>query len=55
MRVLASAGIGLIPIVGALAGLTAGFADSFIVDKLLPESGAVAFISQLYPPVFERL
>jgi hypothetical protein len=54
-RLLATAGIGLIPIVGTLGGLAAGVADAFIVDKLLPESGAVSFISQLYPSVFERL
>ena len=55
VRLLSSAGVGFIPIVGALAGLAAGVADSFIVDKLLPESGAVSFISRLYPSVFERL
>jgi hypothetical protein len=53
VRLLASAGIGLIPIGGPLAGLAAGVADSFIVDRLLPESGAASFISHLYPSVFE--
>jgi hypothetical protein len=52
-RLLACAGIGAVPFVGAAAGLSAGFADSFLVDRLLPESGVVSFISRLYPSVFE--
>lgn len=53
IRLLASAGIGLIPVAGPLAGLVEGYADTFLVDKVLPESGAVSFISNLYPSVFK--
>ena len=55
MRFLASSGLGLVPIVGGVAGVVFGFVDSFLVDKLFPESGAVSFISHLYPSVFEHL
>lgn len=50
VRFLASTGVG---IVNPIAGLAAGSLDAFLVDKLVPEPGPTAFLSQLYPSVFK--
>jgi hypothetical protein len=54
LRVLAVTGIGAIPPVGLIAGALASAADTFLLEKILPKSGVVAFLSKLYPSVFEN-
>ncbi len=53
LRFAAIAGIGLVP-GGAIPASILGFADSFIVEKLFPNSGIVSFLRIQYPSVFER-
>jgi hypothetical protein len=53
VRLLTTTGIGAIPGVGLIAGFVAGIVDSFLLEKILPKSGVVAFLSDLYPSVFE--
>jgi len=55
VRLLTTTGIGAIPGVGPIAGFMAGVVDTFFLEKLLPKSGVVAFLSGLYPSVFEDL
>jgi hypothetical protein len=52
VRLAATTGIGLIPVVGPIAGVAAGAVDSFLIEKLLPKSGIVAFLSDTYPSLF---
>jgi hypothetical protein len=52
VRLAATTGIGLIPGVGLIAGAAAGAIDSFLVDKVLPRSGIVAFLTETYPSLF---
>jgi hypothetical protein len=52
VRLLVSAGVGLIPVVGPLAGLAAGLIDSFILERVLRESGPHAFLSHHYRSLF---
>jgi hypothetical protein len=47
-----STAIGMIPVVGTLAGAGAGLLDSFVVDKLLPQAGVVTFLGRQYPSMF---
>lgn len=54
VRVLTAAGIGLIPHFGIPAGLAVGFGDAFLIDKILPHSGVVSFLSNLYPSIFDK-
>ncbi len=54
VRLLAATGIGCLPAVGSVAGLAAGTLDAFLLEKWLPKSGIVAFLSSLYPSVFEE-
>ena len=51
IRLLATTGIG---IAGLPAGIVAGVVDTFLLEKMLPNSGVVAFLSHLYPSVFEN-
>jgi hypothetical protein len=52
VRLAATTGIGLIPIVGPITGAAAGAIDSFLVDRVLPRSGIVAFLTEQYPSLF---
>jgi hypothetical protein len=52
VRLAATTGIGLIPVVGPITGAVAGAIDSFLVDKVLPRSGIVAFLTETYPSLF---
>lgn len=54
VRLLATTGIGLIPGVGLIAGAAAAAVDSFLLEKVLPKSGPIVFLSKLYPSVFEE-
>lgn len=52
VRLAATTGIGLIPVIGPITGAAAGAIDSFLVDKVLPRSGIVAFLTETYPSLF---
>ncbi len=52
LRFATTTGVGLIPVVGPIAGAAAGAIDSFLVDRVLPKSGVVAFLSETYPSLF---
>lgn len=52
VRFAATTGIGFIPSIGPLAGIAAGAIDSFLVERVLPKSGVVAFLSEMYPSLF---
>ena len=52
VRLAATTGIGLIPVIGPIAGATASAIDSFLVEKVLPRSGIVAFLTETYPSLF---
>jgi len=54
IRLLTTTGIGSIPPIGLIAGFVASAVDTFLLEKMLPKSGVVAFLSNLYPSVFER-
>lgn len=51
-RFAATTGIGLIPIVGPIVGAAAGALDAFLLERLLPQKGVVAFLSDKYPSLF---
>ena len=53
LRFAAITGIGLLP-GGTIPATMLGFADSFIVEKLIPKSGIVSFLRIQYPSVFDR-
>jgi hypothetical protein len=53
-RFVAGVGLGMIPIVGPIAGLAAGAVDQFLLDKIIPEPGPVSFIGSTYRSIFER-
>lgn len=52
-RFLVSTGIGCIPTYGTVASLILGAIDNFVLDKVLPYSGIIAFIDKMYPSLFE--
>ncbi len=54
VRWIASTGIGLIPGYGNVIGGALGLIDSFLLEKLLPKSGPVAFLGKLYPSIFKN-
>jgi hypothetical protein len=51
IRWLSSIGIGL---AGNVAGAATGLLDNFLLEKLLPNPGAVSFLNQLYPSIFKE-
>lgn len=53
IRCLINTGLGFIPS-AVPAALAFGVFDQFVIDKLLPRSGITAFVSELYPSLFER-
>jgi hypothetical protein len=53
-RLLVTTGLGLIPGLGTVAGVAAGIVDTFLLEKILPNSGPLAFVSKLYGSVFEQ-
>lgn len=53
VRLATTTGLGLIPGVGLAAGVAASAIDSFLVDRVLPKSGVVAFLTETYPSLFE--
>jgi hypothetical protein len=49
IRFAATTGIGFL---NPAAGLVAGAIDAFLVDRVLPKSGVVAFLTETYPSLF---
>jgi hypothetical protein len=54
VRWLASTGIGLIPVVGTVAGGVTGLLDTFLLEKVLPSPGAISFLNNMYPSIFRE-
>jgi hypothetical protein len=54
IRLAMTTAIGLIPIVGTIAGATAGLVDTFLVERVFPSSGVFAFLGKIYPSLFEQ-
>lgn len=52
LRWAGSTGIGFIPIVGNIAGGAVGLLDSFLLERVLPQTGPVIFLSRQYPSLF---
>lgn len=52
LRFAAATAIGLIPPIGIVAGPVTGALDSFLIDKVFPNSGVVAFLTNTYPSLF---
>jgi hypothetical protein len=52
VRLATTTGLGLIPGIGLAAGVAASAIDSFLVDRVLPKSGVVAFLTETYPSLF---
>jgi hypothetical protein len=48
-RFIATTGLGAVPAVGPLIGGVAGAIDTFLVDRLLPSPGPLAFLASRYP------
>jgi hypothetical protein len=53
-RLAISTLVGFVPVVGTLAGLGLGAIDTFLLEKVLPYSGVVAFVDKLYPSIFQH-
>ncbi len=54
VRFITNAALGFIPHYGTVSSLAEGAVDSFLLDKLLPSSGILIFLSQQIPSVFDR-
>jgi hypothetical protein len=54
VRLAVNAGLGLIPGYGTFTSLAEGAVDNFLLDKLLPSSGVLSFLSQSIPSVISR-
>ena len=53
LRWVATTGLGYIPPVGSVLGTAASVLDTFLLEKVFPESGAITFINRLYPSIFK--
>jgi hypothetical protein len=53
VRLLVSNGLGFVPLVGQLVGLSTSIVDSFVIEKLFPVSGPISFINRRLPSAFE--
>jgi hypothetical protein len=53
VRLIATTGVGLIPIIGPAAGVALSAVDQFALEKLLPEPGPVSFLSSSYQSIFK--
>jgi len=53
VRFAATTGVGLIPVIGPIAGIVLGALDQFAMEKLMPEPGPIAFLGRSYPSVFD--
>lgn len=54
IRWLVTSGLGSIPGAGLVLGPSASLIDNFLLEKLLPNPGAITFISKMYPPIFKK-
>jgi hypothetical protein len=52
VRFAATTLVGLIPGAGLVLGPAAGAIDSFLVERVLPRSGILAFLTDTYPSLF---
>jgi len=52
VRFAATTPVGLIPGAGLVLGPVSTAIDSFLVDRVLPRSGVVAFLQDMYPSLF---
>jgi hypothetical protein len=52
VRFAATTAAGLIPALGVIAGPALGAVDSFLLERMLPSSGIMAFLSTTYPSLF---
>jgi hypothetical protein len=52
-RLVVTTGLGMVPVVGPLTGLAASAVDSFLLEEVFPRSGAISFLSEAYPSVFD--
>ena len=53
-KLLISTIAGSIPGIGTIAGLGLGAFDTFLLEKIVPYSGIVAFMDKLYPSIFKN-
>lgn len=53
LRFVASSGVGMIPGIGPLAGMTLGAFDGFFLEKFLWKPSPLSFINNLYPSIFK--
>lgn len=49
VRFLATAGLGVLPGTGPAVGLAASAIDAFLLDRIIPSPGPLAFLSSRYP------
>jgi len=49
LRLIVTTGLGLVPIAGPLLGAGASALDYFVLDRIVPRSGPVAFLDALLP------
>lgn len=52
-KLLISTLAGSVPGIGTIAGLSLGAIDAFLLEKIVPYSGVVAFTEKLYPSIFK--
>lgn len=53
VRFLVSTGLGIIPGAGFVLGTVAGGLDTFLLEKVLPYKGPIAFVNELYLSIFK--
>ena len=54
IRFLLCTGISQLLAGNPIPGVTLGLLDSFLIEKIFPYSGPIAFINRLYPTIFEE-
>ena len=54
LRFLTTSGLGLVPVGGQIASTLLSAADQFLLEKVFPAPGPIAFIDRAYPSLFER-
>jgi hypothetical protein len=46
--------VGIIPVTGQILGPALDALDTFLLEKVLPESGVTIVVNDLYPSIFTR-
>ncbi len=54
IRLAANSALGLLPGYGTFISIAEGAADSFLLDKLLPSPGALSFLINSMPSIFDK-